>query len=118
MCCVEDNIYLVGGEDPRRVTKYNPRTNTLTDMPRLQKEIFCPNVCTLDNKIFVLGRGINTDTTCEVLDLSEDDPQWRYTADMNSRHSGTAVVIERKIYFLAYDKSVHVYDVDQGIYIV
>ena len=40
--------------------------------------------------------------------------QWRYTADMNSRHSGTAVVIERKIYFLAYDESVHVYDVDQG----
>ena len=37
---------------------------------------------------------------------------------MNSRHSGTAVVIERKIYFLAYDESVHVYDVDQGIYIV
>ena len=74
MCCVEGNIYLVGGYDDRRVTEYNPRTNTWRNMPSLQQGRDGPSVCTLDNKIFVLY-GV---TTCEMLGLSEDDPQWRY----------------------------------------
>ena len=54
------------------------------------------SVCTLDNKIFVLG-----DTTCEMLDLNDDDPHWRYFAEMNRSHEhGGAVVVDRKIYVL------------------
>ena len=53
-----------------------------------------------------------------MLDLSDDDPHWRYIAQMNSDQyeGGGAVVIERKIYVLGggdYTK-VEVYDVDQG----
>ena len=55
-----------------------------------------------------------------MLDLSDDDPQWRYIASMNTRHlNGVAVVIEKKIYVLGGfgDTSVEVYDVEQGKYI-
>ena len=64
--------------------------------------------------MFVLG-GYGG-TTCEMLDLSDDDPHWRYIAQMNSGHGG-AVVRERKIYVLGDDNdtSVEVYEVDQGI---
>ena len=119
VCCVEDNIYLVGGDDGRRVTEYNPRTNTWRNMPRLQKERpvgYSASVCTLDDKIFVLGGDY---PTCEMLDLSDDDPQWRYIAEMNSVHNygGAVVVIEKKIYVLGGDGNiVEVYDVDQGTY--
>ena len=82
-------------------------------MPSLQQERYGHSVCALDNKIFVLGGG--DDTTCEMLDLSDDDPQWKYIAQMNSGHGG-AVVIERKIYVLGDDTTnVEVYDEDQGI---
>ena len=116
MCCVEGNIYLVKGYGDRRVTEYNPRTNTWKNMPSLQDWRDGPSVCTLDNKIFVLGG--EEDTTCEMLDLSDDDSHWRYIAQMNSEHfCGAAVVIEKKIYVLGGDgdTSVEVYDVDQGI---
>ena len=70
-------------------------------------------ICTVDNKIFVLGDG--DDITCVMLDLSDDDPHWRYIAQMNRRHdNGGAVVIEKKIYVLG-GKNVEVYDVDTGI---
>jgi len=113
VCCVEGNIYLVGGHFDRRVTEYNPRTNTWRNMPSLQQGRVGHSVCTLDNKIFVLGGGYNN-TTCEMLDLSDDDPHWRYIAMMNSKHYGDgAVVIEGKIYVLGGDTNVEVYDVDQ-----
>ena len=87
-------------------------------MSSLQQGRVGRNVCTFDNKIFVLGsRGLG-DTSCEMLDLSDDDPHWRYIAQMNSEHyeGGNAVVIERKIYVLSGDYAiVEVYDVDQGI---
>ena len=117
MCCVEGNIYLVGGgDDDRRVTEYNTWTNTWRNMPILQKERYGHNVCALDNKIFVLGGG-GGNTTCEMLDLSDDDPHWRFIAQMNRQHyDGGAVVVERKIYVLGGDDTnVEVYDVDQGI---
>ena len=114
MCCVEGNIYLVGGDGDRKVTEYNLRTNTWRNMPSLQEERWGHSVCTLDNKIFVLGGW--DDTTCEMLDLSDDDPHWRYIAQMNSDHyCGGGVVIDRKIYVLG-STIVEVYDVDdQGI---
>ena len=74
-----------------------------------------PSVCTLDNKIFVMGGGHDS---CEMLDLSDDDAQWKYMADMNrTRHNdNSAVVIEKKVYVLGgIDTSVEVYDADQGI---
>ena len=111
VCCVEDNIYLVGGDI--RVTEYNPRTNTWRNMPSLQNARYGLSVCTLDNKIFVLDSDGSAATTCEMLDLSDDDPQWKYIARMNSSHCSDAVVIERKIYVLG-GESVEVYDVDQG----
>ena len=85
-------------------------------MPSLQQGRYRHIVCTLDSKIFVLGGGYGD--TCEMLDLSDDDPHWRYIAQMNSGHGGDGgvVVIERKIYVLGggdYTK-VEVYDVDQG----
>ena len=112
VCCVEGNIYLVGN---RRVTKYNPRTNTWRNMPSLQQSRIGHSVCTLANKIFVLGGDCGSATTCEMLDLSEDEPQWRYIANMNSRHHACgAVVVERKIYALGGDRdTVDVYDADQ-----
>ena len=65
------------------------------------------------------GQGLDPelDNTCELLDLSDDDPNWRYIAQMNSGHGGGgAVVMERKIYVLGGDDTnVEVYDVDQGI---
>jgi len=114
VCCVEGNIYLVGGSryGDGRVTEYNPLTNTWRNMSSLQQGRLGHSVCTLDNKIFVLGN----DTTCEMLDLSDDDPHWRYIAHMNKVHfgGGGAVVIERKIYVLGgANTNVEVYDVDQ-----
>ena len=119
VCCVEGNIYLVGRYYSDRVTEYNPRTNTWRNMPSLQRGRVGPSVCTLDNKIFVLGGNggrYGDGTICEMLDLSDDDPHWRYIAQMNSKHyGGGAVVVERKIYVLGGDtKNVEVYDVDQG----
>merc|ERR1719422_411480 len=114
VCCVEGNIYLVGGYN-RRGAEYNPRTNTWRNMPSLQQKRSYHSVCTLDNKIFVLG-GYGEGTTCEMLDLSDDDPHWRYVAQMNSGHYGDgAVVIERKIYVLGgvHTTNVEVYDADQ-----
>ena len=57
------------------------------------------------------------DTSCEMLDLSDDDPHWRYIAKMNNGHyGGAAVVIERKIYVLGGGtRNVEVYDVNQGM---
>ena len=70
-------------------------------MPSLQQGRLGPSVCTLDNKIFVLGGVYDDTTTCEMLDLSDDDPNWRNIAQMNSGHyGGGVVVIERKIYVL------------------
>ena len=111
---------MVGGNSyDGRVTEYNRLTNTWRNMPSLQRGRLGPSVCTLDNKIFVLG---GNDTTCEVLDLSDDDSHWRYIAKMNSNHTdAAAVVIERKIYVLGgnlrlfMNRSVEVYDVNQGI---
>ena len=102
--------------DFRRVKEYNILTNTWRNLPKLQKERSFPNaVCTVDKKIFVLG-SIN-DTTCEMLDLSDDDPQWRYIASMNSGHEGiSAAVIEKKIYAIGHGTTnVEMYDVQQGI---
>ena len=88
-------------------------------MPSLQETRRGQSVCSLDNKMFSLG-GV-FDSTCELLDLSEDDPQWRYFADMNTSHStGGAVVIEKKIYVLGGCghgpvDGVEVYDEDQGM---
>ena len=107
----------MGGSDDRRVTEYNPCTNTWRQLPSLQEEgRNNHNVCTLDNKIFVLGggRGHSRGKTCEVLDLSDDDPQWRYIARMNCKSYGGAVVSERKIYVLG-EADTEVYDVDQGL---
>ena len=83
VCCVEGNIYLVGGSGGnRRVIEYDPGTNIWRHMPSLQRAKWgpSPSVCTMDNKVFVLY-GV---TTCEMLDLSEDDPQWRYTDPDNN----------------------------------
>ena len=106
VCCVEGNIYLVGGAGggDRRVTEYNTWTKTWRNMPRLQKWRRGHNVCTLDNKIFVLGDD-GVGTTCEMLDMSDDDPQWRYIAKMNRGHfGGGTVVIERNIYRVSHKK--------------
>ena len=118
MCCVGGNIYLAGGAGDGRVREYNPRTNTWREMPSLQRGRYSHSVCTLDNKIFVLG-GVGGSTTCEMLDLSDDDLQWRYIPEMNSIHSyGGAVVVDRKIYVLGgTTENVKEYDIDQGIYI-
>ena len=118
MCCVEGNVYLVGGYDFERVvTKYNSFKNKWENMPSLQRSRYgaSASVCTLDNKIFVLG-GYCSGTTCEMLDLRDDDLQWIYIAGMKNQHEyGEAVVIERKIYALGgVTPSVQVYDVDQG----
>ena len=122
MCCVEGKIYLIGGDyDDRIVTEYNPRTNNWRNMQRLQTRRYGGySVCTLENKIFVLGGFVLLDdrnnTICEMLDLSDDNPQWRYIAERKSKHrAGEAAVIENKIYVVGHVKnSLEVYDVDQG----
>ena len=82
-------------------------------MPNLQRERCGHSVCTLDNKIFVLG---GYDTTCEMLDLTDDNPHWRYIPEMNRKHfCDGAVVIERKIYVVGGGiTNAEVYDLDQG----
>ena len=93
-----------GGKDRGvQVSEYNPRTNTWRNMPSLQKERhFVHMVCTLDNKIFVLGGDFRGDptSTCEMLDLSDNEAHWRFIA--SSEHYGgvAAVVVGRKIYVL------------------
>ena len=80
-------------------------------MPSLQQGRYRPSVCTLDNKIFVLA---GDNITCEMMDLSDDDPEWRYIAKMNSKYYGNAVVVERKIYVMgSVTTDVDVYDVNQ-----
>ena len=120
VCCVEGNIYLVGasGYGNRRVTEYNPRTNTWRNMQSLQEWRVGHSVCTLDNKIFVFAS--DDDTSCEMLDMTDDDPHWRYIAQMNSGHGrGGAVVIDRKIYVLGgATTNVEVYYVDKGKFIL
>ena len=104
-----------------RLIEYNPSSNTWRVMPSLQDKRWIRDysVCSLDNKIFVLGGYGGGDDTCEMLDLSDDDPQWRFIADMDSEHySGGAVVLERRIYLIGgKNTSVEVYDVDQSILI-
>ena len=110
----------MGGEhyDARlKVTEYNHHANTWQYLPSLQLErrIAGHSVCTLDTKIFVLG--LCATTRCKMFDLSEDDPQWRYIASMNSEpFGGRSAGIEKKIYVLGGHKTdnVEVYDVDQG----
>ena len=115
MCCVEGNIYLLGGypNGGDDVTEYNARTNTWRNMPSLQKKRWGHSVCTFDNKIFALS---GTDTTCEMLDLTDDNPHWRYIPEMNRKHfCDGAVVIERKIYVVGGGiTNAEVYDLDQG----
>ena len=117
MCCLDGNIYLVGGgKDERKVTEYNPRNNTWQNMPSLQRGRPNSSICTLDYKIFVLGGASINDTTCEMLDLSDDDPHWRYISNLKTGHSsGGAVVIQKKIYALGDGTRVMVYDEDQGM---
>ena len=105
----------MGGIVDDRVTEYNPRTNTWRNMSSLQLGRGGHSVCTLGNKIFSLGGYDFGD--CEMLDLSDNDPHWRYMAEMNKKHfDGGAVVMEKKIYVLGgHTTSVQVYDVDQGI---
>ena len=97
------------------MSEYNPRTKTWRSMPSLQTErSYGHSVCSLDKMIFVLG---GRNTSCEVLDLGDDDPHWRYIASMNDDHSGgAAVVMGRKIYVLGGygTTAVEEYDVDQG----
>ena len=80
------------------MTEYNPRTNTWRNMPSLHQARGLYSVCTLDNKIFVFAS--DDDTSCEMLDMSDDDPHWRYVAEKNRRFNNVdhAVVIEKKIY--------------------
>ena len=83
-------------------------------MPSLQLERDGKDgVCTLDNKIFVVG----ADNTCEMLDLNEDEPEWKFFANMrNQHHDVGTVMLDRKIYVLSgCGTEVEVYDVDQGI---
>ena len=88
-------------------------------MPSLQVGRSGHSVCALDNKIIVLGGGDGEGTTCEMLDLSDDDPHWRNVANINRGHKyGSVVLIEKKIYVLSGENTiVEVYDVDQGILI-
>ena len=72
MCCVKDNIYLVGGQGDR-VIEYNISMNTWRVLPSLQQERSRDaSVCSLNNKIFVLGGDGYNNTICEMLDLSDD----------------------------------------------
>ena len=121
MCCVKDDIYLIGGEGSgvkeRRVTRFNLSTNTWSNMPCLQlgrngKD----GLCTLDSKIFVVG----ADNTCELLDLNDDeDPEWKFFANMrNQHHDAGIVMLDRKIYVLSgCGTEVEVYDVDEGMFV-
>ena len=114
MCSVQGNIYLVGGSfDGRRVSEFNPRSRTWRDIAPMQQERYGGHsVCVVDTKMFVVGF-----MTCEMLDLSQDDPQWRHIESMNKRHRfGDAVVFGKKIYVVGGidDESVEVYDVEQG----
>ena len=52
-------------------------------MPSLQEEKYCRTVCTVDNKIFVFG-GSGLTSSCEMLDLGDDDPHWKYIANTNN----------------------------------
>ena len=54
-------------------------------MSSLQKARWGHIVCTLDNKIFVMGGSYDA-ATCEMLDLNNEDPQWIGIADMNIIH--------------------------------
>ena len=69
------------------------------------------DICTLDNKIFSW-----CNNKMLVLDLDDDEAQWRYIAGMNKRHFfGVPVMLNRNIYTLAGNTtSVEMYDVDQG----
>ena len=74
------------------------------------------SVCALDNKIYVMGGG---GYTCEMLDLNDDDPEWRYIAEMNRilHNDNSAVVIEKNVYVVGGEgstNSVEVYDADKG----
>ena len=107
---------MVGYDDGRKVSEYNPCTRTWRELPSLLEKRNDISVCTLDNKIFVLGGDTNT---VEMFDMSDDDPEWRYVAHMIGVHnSGGAVVVKKKIYALGGQNTTNVemYDVDQGKY--
>ena len=119
LCSVGGRIYLVGGRDGRKVTEYNPGTNVWKNMPSLQKRRSAHHsVCAVDNKIFAVS-GAGEDTTCEMLDLSDDEPQWKYIANMNSNHKGGGLVeVDGKIYAIGgyRNSSVEAYDAKIGIF--
>ena len=98
----------MGGIVDDRVTEYNPRTITWRNMSSLQLGRGGHSVCILDNKIFSLGGYDFGD--CEMLDLSDNDPQWIYMAEMNKKHyDGGAVVIEKKVYVLGEEEEKEIY---------
>jgi len=52
LCCVEDDIYLVGPDS--RVTAFNTSTRTWRDVARMKVRSNGANVCSLGSKIFVM----------------------------------------------------------------
>ena len=125
LCFVDGKIYLVGGRghsvhgrEGRLVTEYNPCTNTWRSMPILQqrRSPVHSSVCSVDTKIFVVA-GNDKTASCEMLDLSEEYPKWRYIAAMNRSHKGGGIVpFDKKVYVLGGHRntSVEVYDADKG----
>ena len=70
----------------------------------------------MDNKIFVVD--CDKYPSCEMIDLNDEDPQWKYFTDTNTgdHEGGETVVVEKKIYVFGGENSdnVEVYDPDKG----
>ena len=50
-------------------------------------------MCTAGNKIYIRNQSVDADDILEVLDLDENDPQWKRAATFNRDHLGGKVVV-------------------------
>ena len=92
------------GPTEGKVSDYNPRSKNWRRLPSWKR----------DNRLYVLGHG---GFRSEVLDLSDDNPEWRKIANTNSGYDyGAIVMIDRKIYAFGgvFSLEVEAFDVDQG----
>ena len=121
-------MYLLGNFS---VVEYNPRIKSWRNLPRFQvadeindKSYF--SFCVIDSKLYVRSETESEVGPFQVLDLDEDDPQWKQLASPNEDHpTGNhglfpcgVVAVDGSVYIMGGggDTSVERYDAENDVW--